>query len=549
MINWKAPDYTEIFRQRQERLIRLRSDPRLVAAAKVHYTTHPWDFISDWGMTFDPRNLEEGRLANVPFILWGKQFEYLYWLHERWHAGERGLVEKSRDCGVTWLSVGYAVTNWLFVRGFAAGFGSSKEIKVDKKGDPDCIFEKIRHFLDNIPDIFLPEGFNRRQHSSFMKIENPEMESTVTGEAGDQIGRGGRKSIYFVDEAAFIEHQLAVDNSLSNTTNCQIDISTYNGSGNEFYRKAMKFSGTSQKFVFDWRDDPRKDDAWYAKKSRDLDARTVAQEIDRDPEASAIDSFIPAQWIRAAIDIHKRIKIPPTGIRVTAFDPADVGDKKATVSRYGYVINQAEDTDEGDITNAIAWAYGIADDSRADVLVYDGDGMGAPTMKTAFRDHSVGRTKIQAFHGSGGVENPDAYYGEERGLDKRDLKKNIDTFINCRAQAWTRARDRFENTYRLYRQIQQGQVAVGFNVEDIISIDSECQHYQELVAELSRPRREYTENGKIQVESKKKMKKREVQSPNLADSAVMCIWVTSLEPQKKQINSRRRKARDKGLGL
>jgi phage terminase large subunit len=44
----------------------------------------------------------------------------------------------------------------------------------------------------------------------------------------------------------------------------------------------------------------------------------------------------------------------------------------------------------------------------------------------------------------------------------------------------------------------------------------------ELVSELSRPKRESDEVGRIIVESKKKMAKRGIKSPNLADSLIMC---------------------------
>ena len=83
----------------------------------------------------------------MPFLLWPRQVEFLKWLYNTWKTGDRGLVEKSRDAGLTWLSCGFAVCMFLFVDGFAIGFGSRKEALVDNKGDPDCIFEKIRHLL------------------------------------------------------------------------------------------------------------------------------------------------------------------------------------------------------------------------------------------------------------------------------------------------------------------------------------------------------------------------------------------------------------------
>lgn len=550
MINYMNPDYTDVFKRRQLRLNEVRSCPQLLKAMKVHYAQNPWDFITDWGMTFDPRQLEKGLLANVPFIVWPKQVEYLKWVMRQWKAGEYGIVEKSRDCGVTWLSVGLAVTLFLFVPGYAAGFGSAKEAKVDTKGDPDCIFEKIRFFIKNIPAEFLPKGYIPRLHSGFMKLINPENGASITGDAGDQIGRGGRKSMWLVDEAAFVEHQLLVDNSLSNATNCHIDISTYNGNGNLFYRKSMKWDKTRRKFIFDWRDDPRKDDIWYKKQKEEKDPITVAQEIDRDPNASAEDVFIPSKWVKAAIDLHKVMGIQPTGIRVTGFDPADVGDAKSYVSRHGFVVTAADLMLEGDITNAIPWVYDAAFKDRSDVLTYDADGMGAPIMKLTFDQYAAGRIPILPYYGSGEVVDKKKRYGEDPENPDKTLKTNEDLFENYRAQSATGLRDRFEGAYNVRQKLDQGIFVMGLDTNKIISIDSSCAKMFELVAELSRPKRIYTNDGKIKVESKKEMKARGVESPNLFDACKMAFAVKVPKRKKsKNIETRHIRVRDRGLGL
>ena len=545
-MDYMNPDYTEVFIDRQRMLAKIKDDPQLVQAMKIHYKLNPWDFISDWGMTFDPRRLDIGLFPNIPFVMWEKQEDFLRWIMGQWKAREYGIVEKSRDCGVTWLAVGLTCTLWLFLPGFSAGFGSAVEDKVDKKGDPDCIFEKIRFFIDNVPNVFMPEGYVDRVHSGFMKLVNPENGATITGSCGDNIGRGGRKSMWLIDEAAFVEHQLLVANSLSAATNCHIDISTYNGNGNLFYKNAMRFHGTHHKFIFDWRDDPRKDDAWYAKQKREKDPVTVAQEIDRDPNASAPDVFIPSEWVNAAIDLHKLIKSPTSGIRVTAFDPADTGDAKAVVSRHGWVITMAEQLREGDITQAIPWAYERSFQHQSDLLAYDADGMGAPTMKLTMDQYAVGRLKVIPFYGSGSVKFPEKRYGEKPGFKDSSLKKNKDRFVNFRAQAATWMRDRFENAFKVRQQIESGGVVMAINFDEIISIDSNCINTFELVAELSRPRRLYTTNGKIKVESKKEMKARQIDSPNLFDACMMAIAASPTDIKKpNRVATRSRRC---GLG-
>ena len=51
-----------------------------------------------------------------------------------------------------------------------------------------------------------PRGFNERSDSNYMRLLNPENGACVIGESGDNIGRGGRTSVYFDDEAAHLEH-------------------------------------------------------------------------------------------------------------------------------------------------------------------------------------------------------------------------------------------------------------------------------------------------------------------------------------------------------
>lgn len=542
-MDYLNPSYSAIFAQRSERLQRLRDDPCLLAASKIHYQGHPWDFISDFGMTFDPRKVLDGGLSNIPFICWPRQVEYLRWLESKYQAGERGLVEKSRDCGVTWLSVGWAVSHWCFDDGFAAGFGSRKESLVDKLGDPDSIFEKIRHFMTHIPDVFLPEGFVMKDNATFMRLISPSTGSSITGEAGDNIGRGGRKSVYFLDEAAFIDHQELVDAALSQTTNCQVDISTFNGNGNAFYRKQQRFQNTSRHFVFDWRDDPRKDDAWYQKQKDEQSEETVAQEIDRDPNASNTDAFIPAKWVAAAIDAHLKLGFEPSGIRTTGFDPADTGDNKGIVSRYGSVIMDAEEMTTGDITTALPWAFAHADSSRADMLLYDGDGMGAPVMKVKLDGMAAERFRVMPYHGSGAVRDKDKRVNPK----DRTSKTNGDTYVNFRSQSATWLRDRFEATYHAIQRHDQG-LMINIDPDDLISISSTCKHLMQLQAELSRPRRIWSKNGKIQVESKKEMKARGVESPGLFDAAVIAYSEHKAKTDKPRITHRVRRPRDRAMG-
>lgn len=320
--DFRSPDYDAVIRGRIDALSRIRTTSGMLEGLKGFYKTNPGKFISDWGMTSDPRNAEIGLSVDVPFVLFPKQSEFIDWLHDRWQGREDGVCEKSRDMGVSWLCVGFACWMWLFHPGTVVGFGSRKEEYVDKIGDPKSLFWKARKFIESLPPEFRPEKWD----GPHMRLLNEDNGASIVGEAGDNIGRGNRTGVYFVDEAAFLEHADAVDAALSQTSNCKVHVSTPNGPGNAFARKRR--AGKIPVFTFHWRDDPRKDEAWYKRQCEILDPVIVAQEIDINYEASQTDAFMDGHKIAAAQRISPA-DIDTFGPWIVGVDAAHFGDDES----------------------------------------------------------------------------------------------------------------------------------------------------------------------------------------------------------------------------
>lgn len=324
---------TAVLIERAGKLAKIRTGTKVVVAERwaklrAYYKAHPADFINDWGMTVDPRQAEIQLPTVLPFTLWAKQREFIEWLHARWLAREDGVVEKTRDAGCSYLCVAFAVWMWAFHAGAVVGFGSRKEEYVDDSSDPKSLFWKVRGFIDYLPVELRPLGYDPRRHAPYMKVQNPETGSMIVGEAGDNIGRGNRTSIYFKDESAFLANPLLVDAALSQTSNCKIDVSTPNGPAGPFFVK--RHSGKFPVFIFDWRDDPRKNEAWYAEQKRKLDAVVLAQEVDRDYNASTTNSYISGALIADAQALGPA-DVEAHGAFIVGVDAAHFGNDNSVV--------------------------------------------------------------------------------------------------------------------------------------------------------------------------------------------------------------------------
>jgi hypothetical protein len=238
--------------RRQRLLIHLRENPDKWPGIRAYYKTHPADWASDWLMTYDPRL--KG-VKSVPFVLFPKQREWIDWFLARRAADENGITPKSRELGMSWLAMAISVWMCLFEEGISVGFGSQVKADVDNSQNPDSLFWKGRFMLENLPVEFTG-GWTAADNAIDMQLRFPITGGMITGDCGDDIGRGGRKSVVFLDEAAHLDHPELAEAALSNTTNCRIDISSVKGSNNPFGRKMTE--GKVPCFQLHWRDDPQR---------------------------------------------------------------------------------------------------------------------------------------------------------------------------------------------------------------------------------------------------------------------------------------------------
>ncbi|WP_139247705.1 TerL protein [Hyphomicrobium sp. CS1GBMeth3] len=508
----------------------------MLYGAREFYRTHPVEFVEHWIDTYDPRNAGSDMPTRLPFIPFKRQRDLVEFLLACLDGEASGLVEKCRDMGATWICCAFSVWLWLFWPGVSIGWGSRKEQLVDKIGVPDSIFQKMRMIVMGLPREFWPAGFSPKDHMTYMKFVNPETGATITGEAGDNIGRGGRTRIYFKDESAHYERPELIEAALADNTRVQIDISSVNGVGNVFHRRRM--SGklwtpgkpvdrtVANVFVMDWSDHPAKNQAWFdereAKAKADGLMHVFEQEVKRNYSAAVADIVIPGKWVEAAIDAHKAIGFDDSGGWMASLDVADEGgDRNAFAKRKGVVLKYLEEWGEQDTGQTTRRAIaGCEGHGRID-LQYDCIGVGAGVKGEAnrlARDSETARkiknVRFVQWNAGAAVQDPEGYVLARHEKPDRDTPKNEDFFANLKAQGWWALRRRFEKTYRARTE------GIRFDPSELISLPSDLPMLRQLQQELSQPTVSKGSRLKLVIDKNPPG----TRSPNLGDAVMMLYF-------------------------
>lgn len=232
--------------------------------------------------------------------------------------------------------------------------------------------------------------------------------------------------------------------------------------------------------------------------------------VPRDDDDSVV---IKRSWIQYAINAHLTV-VPESGSWdggiTLGYDVADSGlDKNATVGMNGSIAIDLDEWKggENELRESAERVHSRAKLLGAKQIGYDSIGVGAGTGSNL---NSLGWNSHFKFNAGGAVARPELVYADSK-------IKNKDFFSNIKAQAWWLVADRFRNTYLAVTKGRK------FAADDMISISSECDTklLEKLMDELATPKRDFDNAGKVKVESKKDLAKREVPSPNIADAFII----------------------------
>jgi phage terminase large subunit len=290
----------------------------------------------------------------------------------------------------------------------------------------------------------------------------------------------------------------------------------------QLYRDGIYEDDLHLIIVLNWRDNPWFPAVLEQERQHDYDnlPRALYDHVWEGRYNDSIDNgLIQAEWFDACIDAHVKLKFKPLGSIIVAHDPSDGGDAKALAMRHGSIILDARESDIADVNDGCDWATGYALENRADVFVWDSDGLGLSLRRQIGQSLDGRRITAEPFRGGDVPDDAGLRYQSELCIAKG--KTNREAFKNQRAQMYIRLRDR---CYATYKAVKDNAYT---DPELLISFSSQITDIIKLRSELCRIPVKPTPNGLIQIMTKQEMMRvYKIKSPNLADAVMMTMITT-----------------------
>ena len=187
------------------------------------------------------------------------------------------IILKARQLGISTIAAGYIV--WLML------FHRDKNILVmaTKFKTASNLVKKVKAIMKNLPEWIVISEISIDNRSSFELSNGSQIQAAST--SGD-AGRSEALSLLVIDEAAHVENLTELWAGLYPTISTGgrvIALSTPNGVGNWFHKTYAEAEDGSNDFhhiSLPWDVHPDRDTEWFAKETRNMSRREVAQELE-----------------------------------------------------------------------------------------------------------------------------------------------------------------------------------------------------------------------------------------------------------------------------
>jgi len=223
-------------------------------------------FMGAFCWSFEPR----AKVKVRPFCPWVHQESVFVAMDKAIDDAEREerpldvLVDKSRAQGGTFGYLWIDLRRWLRDPMFSAGYVTRNEMLVDSATDADTLFWKLAWGIERLPFWMLPPGFDMKRHRSLSNhsLVNPANGATLVGyAAGQDVGAGGRKSVFTIDEAGardFVSggKDEAIQEALHDVTNSIRMVSARYVDSGVFHAACEDPDHAGLHLILDWKDNP-----------------------------------------------------------------------------------------------------------------------------------------------------------------------------------------------------------------------------------------------------------------------------------------------------
>jgi len=285
------PNWDRNFIYRLKTLEKCQTDTEARKFAIAYSKSSILYFINTFGWCFDPRRPRNKR---TPFCTFDIQDDTLTWLVWLIRYGQEGLIEKSRDVGMSWMAVAVSVWLSVFYEHSESLFMSMRQEDVDDRS-MGSLLGKVRFFIANLPTWMRAGWIEKMQGvDTEMDIFFPDTQARIKGILSrGTAGRSGRATVCFNDEFAFVEDSIRVLDALSELSDAKVYMSTPAGPFGAFYEMATD-PGTVKKTLH-WTKHPLKNPEW-AKRRRnaaDMNEERWSREHEIQYETATVGRVYP----------------------------------------------------------------------------------------------------------------------------------------------------------------------------------------------------------------------------------------------------------------
>jgi len=187
------------------------------------------------------------------------------------------VILKARQLGISTITAGYVVWMLLFHR------DKNVLVMATKFSTAGNLVNKVKKIMKNLPDWLRIANIDIDNRTSFVLSNGSQIKASST--SGD-AGRSEALSLLVLDEAAHIEglEELwtGLYPTLSTGGRC-IALSTPNGVGNWFHKTCTDAEAGANNFHLtnlSWDVHPDRDKEWFAKETKNMSRRQIAQELE-----------------------------------------------------------------------------------------------------------------------------------------------------------------------------------------------------------------------------------------------------------------------------